>query len=83
MPSDTSTQTTIHPVAHERLKALPAQLASQRLPDTIRQIDIVSALVLYSTPPQIAGMLGEYWDYLKERRRAEAKGEEPPEPATW
>jgi hypothetical protein len=29
--------------------------------------DIVSALVLYTTPPQLAGMLAEYWRYTEAR----------------
>jgi hypothetical protein len=76
-------QTTIHPVAHERLKALPAQLGSRRLPKTVHQTDILSAIVLYTSPPQIVGMLGEYWDYLDRLAQAEDKGESPPAPPSW
>lgn len=36
--------------------------------------DILSALVLYTTAPQLAGMLGEYSRYTEQRDSAKATG---------
>jgi hypothetical protein len=50
-------------LAHERLEALQSDLGSQDLPVYVDQMEILSALVLYSSPEQVAGMLRGYWRY--------------------
>lgn len=47
----------LHPKAHEALEALQQALPAQGLPRQSRRQDIVSAMLLYSTPQQVAGML--------------------------
>jgi hypothetical protein len=74
---------TLHVAAHERLHELRTQLGRQRLPRDVQLVDILSALVLYSTPPQVAGMLLEYWAYIDARLEAEADGEPPPPLPRW
>jgi hypothetical protein len=77
-------QTAVHPVAHERLKALQRQLGSQSLTRKVDQTDMLSAMVLYTTPPQLAGMLLEYWRYIEMRTTADERGDAPPPPpAVW
>jgi hypothetical protein len=39
------------------------------LPKDIEIQDMVAALVLYTSVPQLAGMLAEYWRYTDERDR--------------
>jgi hypothetical protein len=56
-------QTKLHPKAHARLLELQTGLSAQGLPGKIDQASILSALVLYTTPPQLAGMLQEYARY--------------------
>ena len=50
-------------VAHERLEQLQQALGSQSLPTYVMDYEILSALVLYTTPEQLAGMLRAYWQY--------------------
>lgn len=47
--------------AHPRLDELQTALGSQSLPTYVDQMEIVSALVLFTTPEQLAGMLRGYW----------------------
>ena len=49
--------------AHKRLDELQGALASQNLPSYVDDMEILSALVLYTTPEQLAGMLRGYWAY--------------------
>jgi hypothetical protein len=48
-------------VAHARLSKLQTALGSQNLPSYVDQMEIVSALVMFTTPEQLAGMLAGYW----------------------
>jgi hypothetical protein len=48
-------------LAHDRLEELQTALASQQLPSYVDNMEILSALVLYTTPEQLAGMLKGYW----------------------
>jgi hypothetical protein len=47
--------------AHSRLADLGKELQLAGLPGNVEKQDMVSALVLYTTAPQLAGMLSEYW----------------------
>jgi hypothetical protein len=47
--------------SRERLDSLKTALEHQGLPEYVDQVDIVSALVLFATPEQLAGMLAAYW----------------------
>jgi hypothetical protein len=69
--------------AHRHLETLQRQLGRQSLPRDVDLTDILSALVLYTTPPQLAGMLAEYWRYTEARAEAEARGQPPPMLPTW
>lgn len=60
----------LHPAAHERLVKLQKELGQQGLPRNVLSVDILSALVMYVTSPQVAGMLQEYWRYTDELARA-------------
>jgi|GEM_PF-5162819 len=51
----------IDELAHPRLDELQAALASQSLPSYVDQMEIISALVMFTTPEQLAGMLAGYW----------------------
>jgi hypothetical protein len=51
----------IDSAAHAHLHALIAALEPEGLPGYINLIDAVSALVLFATPQQLAGMLGPYF----------------------
>lgn len=62
-------------VAHARLPELQAALGDQSLPSYVDDMEILSALVLYTTPEQLAGMLLEYWRYTG---RLHAEQAEPP-----
>jgi hypothetical protein len=62
--------------AHDELLRLQGALGSQRLPRTVDRKDILSAVVMYITPQQVAGMLMEYWWYTDQRARAAAGNEE-------
>jgi hypothetical protein len=75
--------TTLHPVAHERLKWLQIALQSQGLPPNVELTDILSALVIYTSPPQVAGMLGEWFRYNQRCLEAATRGDDPPAPAAW
>jgi hypothetical protein len=75
-------QAKLDPVARERLGDLQTALGSQSLSRDVDLTDILSALVLYTSPPQLAGMLREYWRYTEERLKAEAEGNEAPPPTT-
>jgi hypothetical protein len=48
-------------LAHPRLDELQAALASQNLPSYVDQMEIISALVMFTGPEQLAGMLAGYW----------------------
>jgi hypothetical protein len=50
-------------MAHERLGHLQDALVSQDLPPYLKDVDILSALVLFTTPEQAAGMVRGYWRY--------------------
>lgn len=57
--------------AHSHLPKLQKGLRKARLPKEVEIQDILSALVLYTPVPQLAGMLAEYWRYTEERDSAE------------
>jgi hypothetical protein len=57
-------------IAHDRLEKLQDELASQRLPSYVEDMEILSALVLFTTPEQLAGSLLGYWN-LTDRLRAD------------
>jgi hypothetical protein len=76
-------QTTLDPRAHMHLDVLRVALGSQGLGREVDKTDIVSALVLYTPPPQLAGMLLEYWRYYEARLKAQAAGKPDPEPGHW
>jgi hypothetical protein len=62
--------------AHERLMELQKALGSQGLPDYTEITDILSAIVLYTTPEQLAGMVVEYWRFTARRATAGAEANE-------
>ncbi len=68
LPRETR-QAKLHVAAHERLGELQIELRRQSLPRNVDRMDILSALVLYSTAPQIAGMLAEYWRHTERLER--------------
>lgn len=47
--------------AHAHLKTLAKKLQSRGFPQKVENQDMLSALVLHTTVPQLAGMLTEYW----------------------
>jgi hypothetical protein len=51
--------------AHRQLLVLQQLLADQDLPSYVDQMEILSALVLYTSPEQVAGMLRGYWRYTR------------------
>jgi hypothetical protein len=55
--------TSIDAVAHERLTSLQSELQGQGLPEDVSFTAMLSALAMYTTAPQLAGMLAEYWRY--------------------
>lgn len=57
--------------AHAHLSELQKGLRKAGLPRDVEIQDILSALVLYTPVPQLAGMLAEYWRYTGERDGAE------------
>jgi hypothetical protein len=63
--------------AHGRLDELQTALGSLDLPSYVEQMEIVSALVMFTTPEQLAGMLFGYWRYtnrlLEEREPQSAQ----------
>lgn len=71
---------TLDPKAHERLKGLQKALGRQSLGRSVDLTDILSALVLYTPPPQLAGMLLEFWRYNERRAQALEDGQSEPEP---
>lgn len=75
MAPATSKPAKLHPLAHARLGVLQTELQRQGMPRNVDMRDILSALVLYTTAPQIAGMLTEYWRYTADPAPGE---EEPP-----
>lgn len=54
----------IDTLAHARLVELQTALGSQNLPSYVDQMEIVSALVMFTTPEQLAGMLAGYWQAI-------------------
>jgi hypothetical protein len=48
-------------ISRERLNTLKDALERQGLPEYVAQVDIVSALVMFAMPEQLAGMLAAYW----------------------
>lgn len=60
-------------VAHERLDALQDALAGHDLPAYVDTMEILSALVLYTTPEQLAGMLRGYWRYTDRLERDQSE----------
>ncbi len=62
----------LHLPAHAKLKELQTALRSEGVPGCPEQVEILSALVMYTTPPQIAGMLSAYSRYTAKH---EQKGE--------
>jgi hypothetical protein len=65
----------IDELAHERLDGLQSALSSQALPSYVEDMEILSALVLFTTPEQLAGMLRGYWQATERLLPPE---EEPP-----
>jgi hypothetical protein len=63
----------LDPLAHAELENLKKALRSQGLPRNIEGVDILSALVLYTSVPQIAWMLREYWRYTEAQDQAAAE----------
>jgi hypothetical protein len=55
---------TIDVVAHPRLEDLQKALGSQNMPRYVEYVEIISALVMFTTPEQLAGMLRGYWQYI-------------------
>lgn len=51
----------IDSAAYAHLNSLIAALEPEGLPSYINLTDAVSALVLFATPPQLAGMLAAYY----------------------
>jgi hypothetical protein len=78
--------TTLAPVAHQRLKehvsALESLLESDGLPAPTLT-EVLSALVIYTPAPQLAGMLAAWRRYNDERAEADAQGKPPPAPPRW
>jgi hypothetical protein len=59
--------------AHERLGELQSSLTGQSLPGYVDRTDILSALVMFTTPEQLAGMVAGYWRYTESQKAAETK----------
>ena len=54
----------LDPEAHAALGRLCRAVAGRGgLPRDVDRTDVLSALVLYTPPPQVAWMLSEYWRY--------------------
>lgn len=68
MPSNAFKAAQLHPEAHEALKRLQDGLPSQGAAKADLR-DLLSAIALYTTLPQAAGMLAEYWRYIDQRDR--------------
>ncbi|HWO84462.1 MAG TPA: hypothetical protein VNM38_11840 [Solirubrobacterales bacterium] len=64
-------QVKIDEEAHAHLATLRKGLWKAGIGKDADHQDILSALVLYTTPPQLAGMLSEYWRYTEQRDAAE------------
>ncbi|TMK58267.1 MAG: hypothetical protein E6G51_03970 [Actinobacteria bacterium] len=60
--------------AHAHLPELQKGLRKASLPKDVEIQDILSALVLYTPVPQLAGMLAEYWRYTEQRDSAAEAG---------
>ena len=58
-----TTSVKIDVAANERIDELQSALASQSLPSYVDKMEIVSALVMFAAPEQLAGMLLAYWRY--------------------
>ena len=74
MPSRETKPAKLDAAAHAELENLKQALRRQGFPGEIGSVHILSALVLYSTAPQVAGMLNEYFRYTDELDQ-EASGE--------
>lgn len=61
MPPPKRTSIKIDLVSRDHLDTLKSALNQQGLPENVDQADILSALVLFTTPEQLAGMLAAYW----------------------
>jgi hypothetical protein len=72
---------TVDPDAHAHLEWLQSALQSEKLPQKIDYTEILSALVLYTPPQRLTGMLYEYWRYNEEAAVAAAAGN--PKPARY
>lgn len=79
---DTS-PTTLDRKAHTRLHDLQKALGSQNLGRKVDLTDIVSALVIYTPPHHLAGMLLEYRRYNERCEEARESGNPEPEPGRW
>jgi hypothetical protein len=78
--------TTVDPDAFAHLTWLKTALRRQNVPGKVDNTDILSALVLYTPPPQLAGMLAEYAGYNQAVEEADAAGQpKPPRypPSRW
>lgn len=80
MPRRDIRSTTLDPKAHGHLRTLQKALGRQNLTRSVDLTDIVSALVLYTPPPQLAGMLLEYRRYNERCEQAREAGQAEPEP---
>ena len=54
--------------AHAHLETLVDAVSRLELPAYVDQMEILSALVLYTTPEQLEGMLRGYWRYTNRLR---------------
>jgi hypothetical protein len=70
----------IDELAHERLAELQIALEGQALPSYVEDMEILSALILYTTPQQLAGMLRGYWQATE--RLASPTERDPSEPGS-
>jgi hypothetical protein len=70
MPALTTKPAKLHESAHARLKELQAALKAEGVPGSPDQVEILSALVLYTTAPQVAGMLTAYARYTSAQEKA-------------
>lgn len=67
MPPFQIKQAKLHLPAHKKLKELQTALRSEGVAGNPDQIEILSALVMYTPAPQLAGMLDAYSRYTAEQ----------------